>query len=613
METETLGQLIFPIITKQELSVKQNNEIKKCLNATNQMIEVYVTSKNALKINATTSAISSWLSELLGSNRDKFKSQIEGFEVSSDIDEQPHGFDHTTNGALNRLRNMKTELSKRNDNGMLRILVSLENGLIREQHSCIKNPQTFMIDNSQNHVWIDRCIVVGEIWFQDSMIPFSAISEGVTTPKDAVILSENSNWTKTAGFFIAEKYNFNAKDWHADICGKNRQTIMEETIKTALGLSSAEVVLTNSSQKFKSDVYHQYATESIDFFCLSEISQMLLDEKQDQNTESYIWRDYYKTITHPSKPGADGKNPSNSVGIILTEDIIVGYFDRINNQDILHIILLWAKPEEGSTALGWVLPGKRDRAYDKNKGDISVEDANYSLIEKEIGCSRSNIAYHFIIGYFDDRKREQRMKSSGFVSFILLDKKPELIASQQIGIPMNGLIRLVKHEITIPHHSQSKSGETFGLIRNHDSLLLNITETTKFYHIMNKIKIVQAKWRELCRTNPNAKRPDLPEFDTGYDCPICMELIVDSKIICKNGHSICGYCSRTVYAMNNSKCSECRTDMIPGGGIPNRTLEHIVQNQYPKTYSERYSQLHDAAPETWKNDAMFNGTHVQYS
>lgn len=589
-----LGQLISSHLTGQELSAQQNDEAKTQLIDSSQIVELYVTSKNALKIQAAVSAVSSWLTKLLG--HDKWKLQTEGFEVSSDIDEQPHGLEYTRYGAINRLENMKLQLRNQ---GRWRVLISMENGLMVEPHPNVKNPQIFALENDQ--AWIDRCVVVGEIHFRDIDIPFSSISEGVTTPKDSVLLAEQSGWTKTAGSFIAEKYGLNAKDWHAGMCGKDRQTIMTETIKSALGLTCS-ILLPSSTKDFKGDVYHQYTTESIDFFCPKEISEMIVGEKQGETNDSYMWRSIYQTISHPTKPGADGKNPSNSMGIILTEDIIVAYFD----QDILHIILVWAKPEEDKL-LGWVLPGKRDRAYDKNNGDISVEDANYSLIEKEIGCNRSNIAYHFIIGYFDDRKREQRMKSSGFVSFILLDKKPELIAGQRIGIPINGLIKLVKHEITIPRYPQSP--EVFGLIRNHDSLLLNVMETTKFCHIMNKIKIAQAKWRELLQYNIQAKRPELPEFETGYDCSICMELIVDAKIICENGHSVCGLCFQTLNSMKQP-CF-CRSDLLPKS-IPNHNLEHIVQNQYPKVYAERYGLIFGSEPITWKNDDMFNGTHIQY-
>lgn len=601
---EHFGQSISACLTGQELTSVQNNKIKEYL--INQTIEVYITSKNSLKINAATAAVTLWLSKLLGDN--KYQLHTEGFEVSSDIDEQPHGLEHTKNGALNRLRNMKTELEKRDDAKFPLILISMENGLIKEQIFEVKNPLIF--EDDQNQVWIDRCVVVGEIWIENARIPFSAVSEGVTTPKESVMLSEQSKWTKTAGFFIAEKYGFNAKDWHSSMCGKTRQSIMEETITTALGLSHSVLLpMSSISQNFKSDVYHQYVTESIDFFCPKEICEMIGYEKQAQNQDLYMWRDYYRTIGHGNKSGADGINPSNSIGVILTEDIIVGYFDRINNQDILHIILLWSKPDKEDNSLGWVLPGKRDRAYDNKNGDISVEDANYSLIEKEIGCDRSNIAYHFIIGYFDDRKREQRMKSSGFVSFILLNNRPELAPTQRIAVPMNGLIKLVKREITIQHPGYS--GQTFGLIRNHDSLLLNVIETTKFCHIMNKIKIAQLKWRELLEIDPRAKRPDLPEFDTGYDCSICMELIVDCRIICQNGHSVCGMCSKALYSMINSNCPSCRGNLFPEG-ISNRSLEHIVQNQYPKLYAERYAQLFGSAPLTWKNDDMFNGTHIQF-
>lgn len=381
----------------------------------NKQIIIFVASTNSLKIQAAKICVESWLLEIFGSS-DKWKIEINGFESASEIDEQPHGFEQTELGASNRLKNMKLGLSKNNIRNFhtLSILVSLENGIMCERiHSpTIKNSEIFVTDN--NIVWVDRCIVVGEIWFHEKQWKLGAISEGVTTPFDAVILSKQNNWTQTAGFFIAKNYGFNAKDWHISISGKSRQTIMMELIKSAFGLPYS-VQIPTAISNFKDDVYHKYNTEPINFFSSVEINEMLFGEKQtESHDDSKLWRGIYATIGQPSKPGTDGKNPANSNGPILTENLLVGYFDTINGQDVLHIVLLWAKPEEGSNSIGWVLPGKRDRAYDKDKGDISVEDANYSLVEKEINCDRSNIAYHFIVGYFDDRKREQRMKSSGF-------------------------------------------------------------------------------------------------------------------------------------------------------------------------------------------------------
>jgi len=603
------------------LTVTETRDIKRIIaelgGMTNRLVEVFVTSQNALKVQAAKSAVTAWIQELFKHDHG-WKIVEKGFESPSEIDEQPHSINYTKLGATNRLHNMKNELSKlglihKNTDGVVRVLVSLENGLMLENVPNVKNPNTFALheqsDEQNNAVWVDRCVEVGEIWFQDKMWCMTAISQGVTTPANEVLSSEKSAWTKTAGAFIAEKYGYNAKDWHGSICGKGRQTIMEELTKSAFGLPYS-ISIPQQKSNFIPEVYHQYVTESVDFFASAEVHKMLLDEKQNSSSnDAIMWRDYYSTISQPNKMGADGINPPNSNGVIITEDLLVCYFDQVGDQDVLHAILVWAKPEEGLVANGWVLPGKRDRAYDKNKGDISIEDADFSLVEKEIHVNRSEVAYHFVIGYFDDRKREQRMKSSGFVSFVLLDKKPELIPGVRIGLPMNALLQLVRHEIAIPRYPQSS--EMYNLIRNHDSLLLNIFETTKFYHIMDKMKIVQAKWRDLLKTNPEAKRPTLSEFDTGYDCQICSELLINTTIICKNGHCICGLCTEKIRSTNNPVCPNCRRPIL-SENIPNRILEEIIQKQYPAQYAERHNQVFGQQPQTWKNDATFNGNHIQY-
>ena len=63
------------------------------------------------------------------------------------------------------------------------------------------------------------------------------------------------------------------------------------------------------------------------------------------------------------------------------------------------------------------MPGKRDRAYELDKPDLSVQDANYSLMEKEIGLKRTDIAADVVLGCFDDRKRGPRMITTSMISF----------------------------------------------------------------------------------------------------------------------------------------------------------------------------------------------------
>jgi non-canonical (house-cleaning) NTP pyrophosphatase len=74
-------------------------------------VEVCVTSQNATKIQASKSAVRSWLDELF-TNEKEWKMLEKGYEVSSGIDEQPHGLDITIKGSMNRLMNMKVELGK---------------------------------------------------------------------------------------------------------------------------------------------------------------------------------------------------------------------------------------------------------------------------------------------------------------------------------------------------------------------------------------------------------------------------------------------------------------------------------------------------------------------
>ena len=161
--------------------------------------------------------------------------------MSSEVDEQPHD-DFTLKGSMNRLINMKNALSRQGItntklDGVLRVLISLENGLMCEKIPFIKNPGIFEI--CDNTVWVDRCVETCEVWFQGKQWQTTSISEGVTTPKYAVLTSKANDWTMTAGLFIAEQYGCNASDWHSTFVGKGRKIIMEELIKNCFGLSCA--------------------------------------------------------------------------------------------------------------------------------------------------------------------------------------------------------------------------------------------------------------------------------------------------------------------------------------------------------------------------------------
>lgn len=601
-----------------------------------RQVHVLVTSKNALKVQAAQNSVLAWIQALFSQ---AIHLVAKGYGAQSNIDEQPHGLDHTRLGALNRLKNLKIELAsiekvnEQTQDGVLRILISLENGLMREVINPLKNADIFK--NTDGTVWVDRCVEVGEVWYQGQVVTFGAVSEGVTTPKSAVEASEHSNWSETAGSFISKHYGWNAADWHGSIAGKGRQAIMELLAQSALGLQTYSIPAPQKIRQFDPDRdcinYHQYDQEEVAFFSPRDINHLLDKEIQhrkkiissEEMQEVAFWREYYQNqIPKPSKFGPNGKVlmaadgvtallKEDIEGVILTEDVMVGYFD----QDVLHVVLLWAN--KSGEEPGWVLPGKKDRAYDKIKGDISVRDADYSLIKKEIDVDPEGIAYHFILGYFDDRKREQRMKTSGWISFVLLNEKPTLEPGKRIGVPLNLLVQLAQREIVLPPTSSSPISDAKGMARNHDSLILSIIDTAKFYNTMEKIKHAQIQWKQLLLTNPKANRPVLSELDPGTECQVCSSLLVGVKVICFNGHILCGICLPRIQQANNC-CPECREN-IPKNPVSLPQIESMIKSQNPKLYAERFQEMQalnigGQPPITWRNDdTTFKGDHITYA
>lgn len=562
-------------------------EIIKSILSTKKDVYIYVPSTNALKVEAAKTGVVQLVTDLMGVVTD-YKISVSGIECSSGVDEQPHGFEITDRGAKTRLLNLKQSVPPSVKDEVV-FLVSMENGMIQEEGG----------------MWVDRCLVLVEFCQGNTCLAGWALSEGVEAPNEQVAMSEACGWTKTVGSFIATKYNCNAKDWHGVFTGKNRQSIMEQAIKTALGLPYS-LPTPAKTNEFKSDTFHQYQSQNVDFFWPPEISEMLALEKKEKKGEKLtakeeenikMWRGIYSTIPQSSKFGADNKSLQNCLGIILTEDLIVAYEDN----GVFHIVLAWAKQDSEYKDQGWVLPGKRDRAYSDKNPDISIEDANYQLVKKELEIGSENVDYHFILGYFDDRVREQRMRSSGFVSLVVLNKKPLLTPGKLIGVPMNVLISLVKREIKIPHIPQES--ESYGMARNHDSLILNILETTRFYTLMENLKIVQAR----CNQQRLLQRPPFPEFDAGHECIICTNLLVQAKIVCKNGHCICGGC---VVQISNV-CPVCRDSVLPEP-ISNLVLDQIILAHYPRQYKIRHQELTGQNPSTWENAEMFQGKFIQF-
>jgi Protein of unknown function DUF84 len=627
-----LGQLVPVSVHGSTLAVETSWEIKKLISQyggiNGRKVEVYVTSKNNLKIEAVKDAVMDWIKNLFGQNT--MKLTVQGYGVSSGIDEQPHGLAHTFTGAQNRLDNMKIEmakigLSRNTEDGTLRILISLENGIMLENVKELKNSETFLA-HAEN-VWVDRCVVKGQILFEGKAWSFDEVSEGVTTPVQQVQQSLWSDWKETAGSYISKKYGSDPANWHEKMAGKGRQIIMQELVKASLGLPFSFPVpkKTRSSESIPASAFHQYKSENVQFFTRAEIERLIEDEisKKSQGIplaspeEGWI-RDFLASVPQPSKKtpegfqrilGPDGHTPLYMSGPALTEDLMIGYFDEVKNldtqenQQVFHLILLWNKEEKG-----WVLPGKRDRAYDKNEADISVKDAYYSLMMKEIGIERSDVAYCVNLSLFDDRLQDDRMQTFGALGLMVLNFKPAL-GEGKIGVPLNVFVQLARREIAIPPVFNPFSHSDGYMARNHDSMIVALIQTTAFYQSMEKVRLAHANFCELLKTNPNAKRPPLPPLDAGLECPLCLELQIKPQVICSEGHSICSICLPIIATLHN--CPECRGDIFPKL-IPNRALDQLAKGHYPPIYAERHKKLTGEEPLSWINDPAFIGSHIQY-
>jgi hypothetical protein len=229
-----LGQVV-PVSTHQgltreaSLTIAQHCE-SNLIFRSKRTIQVLVGSSNALKVAAAHKAVSAWAQAYLG----KVEIRDTGCEVSSEIDEQPHGYDHTLQGAKNRLVNLRKKAISKTEDGVLTILIAMENGVMKEPIHNLRNPEIFK--NDDNTAWVDRCIVIAEMKFNELKWYAQASSVGVTTPRDCVEGAANFKWTRTAGSFIAEKYQANAKDWHGTIAGKGREEIMNQATLSAFGL-----------------------------------------------------------------------------------------------------------------------------------------------------------------------------------------------------------------------------------------------------------------------------------------------------------------------------------------------------------------------------------------
>lgn len=188
--------------------------------------KTFIASNSTLKVDAVSRQLSSVIKNMIPNIAHY---GVAGFPVESGINEQPVGLENTREGALNRLQNLKNvveeELFRSDD---LTIFVSIENGIFRERVSLLKSPEDF-VDN-EGYVWVDRAVVIQQIFYKNFCWDKESISLGVPVPLFAVEASRETNWNETAGSFISKKYHLDPKDWHEAFSGKTRQEILEEAI-----------------------------------------------------------------------------------------------------------------------------------------------------------------------------------------------------------------------------------------------------------------------------------------------------------------------------------------------------------------------------------------------
>lgn len=83
-----------------------------------------------------------------------------------------------------------------------------------------------------------------------------------------------------------------------------------------------------------------------------------------------------------------------------------------------------------------------------------------------------------------------------------------------------------------------------------------------------------------------------PTSEEDYDCPVCLELLVDPVVISGCGHDACKHCLRRWLAQGQATCPTCRTAIVPAT-LPRVCLRlaRTIETLFPARLQERRAQL----------------------
>lgn len=187
---------------------------------------VYVSSQNNVKLSATYNAITQVLKE---NNKNNFKLNVYGVNVSSNVSEQPIN-EETSVGCLNRFDNLRKYVEHHDFN--YDILISIENGMYYEGKL------------TSETIPRDHCYVTVMTKTIESTVKAEKISEKFTE-FPPMFLEESIKLKKeiTVGKLIEKAYGYVEGSWHEHFGERiPREEIIKETIMSAFSETCGDLL-----------------------------------------------------------------------------------------------------------------------------------------------------------------------------------------------------------------------------------------------------------------------------------------------------------------------------------------------------------------------------------